>query len=58
MAIYYDEKTKTFHLVAKDTSYVVYVSTYGHLFHVYFGKRIKDESTIHLSSEVEKVYDL
>ncbi|AEM79275.1 alpha-galactosidase [Thermoanaerobacter wiegelii] len=56
MAIYYDEKTKTFHLVAKDTSYVVYVSTYGRLFHVYFGKRIKDESTIHLSSEVEKVY--
>ena len=40
MSIQFFEKTKTFHLQTKNTSYVFYVSDFNALEHLYYGKKI------------------
>ena len=40
MGIHYDSKNKTFHLKAKDTSYVMGILRDGYLAHLYWGKGI------------------
>jgi alpha-galactosidase len=42
MAISYNEETKTFHLKAKDTSYVMQLINDGYLAHLYWGKKINE----------------
>ncbi|KFL15831.1 alpha-galactosidase [Geobacillus stearothermophilus] len=41
MGIIYDHVTKTFHLQASDTSYVMQLVRSGHLAHLYWGKKIR-----------------
>ncbi|MED1204539.1 alpha-galactosidase [Heyndrickxia acidicola] len=41
MAICFDAEQKTFHLQAKDTSYVIKILREGYLGHMYWGKKIK-----------------
>jgi len=40
MGIQFDSKNKTFHLQAKDTSYVMEIVRDGYLLHLYWGKKI------------------
>lgn len=40
VAIHYDEQNKIFHLVTKDTSYVLQIVRDGYLSHRYWGKRV------------------
>ncbi|OIJ12061.1 alpha-galactosidase [Anaerobacillus alkalilacustris] len=42
MAINFDTQTKTFHLTAKNTSYIMKVLGEGYLVHQYWGKKIKE----------------
>ncbi|MGG3573996.1 alpha-galactosidase [Bacillus gobiensis] len=42
MGIKFNEKNKTFHLQAKDTSYVMEIVRDGYLLHLYWGKRITE----------------
>ncbi len=42
MAIHFDSKKKTFHLQAKDTSYVMGIVRDGYLLHLYWGRKIND----------------
>lgn len=42
MPIYFDERSKTFHLDAKDTSYIIQIAPCGYLAHVYYGRRLPD----------------
>jgi len=42
MAITFDSINKTFHLQAKDTSYVMQVFRDGYLAHLYFGKKVRN----------------
>ncbi|ABY92392.1 alpha-galactosidase [Thermoanaerobacter sp. X514] len=48
MSIHFNDKTKTFYLTAKDTSYVIYVLKNGAVLHAYFGKIIKTPNIYHL----------
>jgi len=48
MSIHFNDKTKTFYLTAKDTSYVIYVLKNGTVLHAYFGKIIKAPNIYHL----------
>ncbi len=42
MSIKYDNKTQTFHLKAKNTSYVMQIINNGYLAHLYWGKKINE----------------
>ncbi|MFC0469700.1 alpha-galactosidase [Halalkalibacter kiskunsagensis] len=42
MAITYNKETKTFHVTAKDTSYVMQIINDGYLAHLYWGKKINE----------------
>jgi alpha-galactosidase len=42
MSIIYDSNAKSFHLTAKNTSYILQVHEDGYLSHVYFGMRLKN----------------
>ncbi|RAK22098.1 alpha-galactosidase [Anoxybacillus vitaminiphilus] len=42
MGIIYNDSTKTFHLQAKDTSYIMQVVRSGYLAHLYWGKKIRE----------------
>ncbi|WP_160719680.1 alpha-galactosidase [Bacillus sp. USDA818B3_A] len=42
MSIKYDDNTQTFHLTAKNTSYIFQVAKGGYLAHLYWGKRINE----------------
>lgn len=42
MGIQFDNKNKTFHLQAKDTSYVMEIVRDGHLLHLYWGRKINE----------------
>ena len=42
MAVRYDAETKTFILETKNSSYLMTVSRYGNLLHMYYGERIPD----------------
>ncbi|MCL7749031.1 alpha-galactosidase [Halalkalibacter alkaliphilus] len=42
MAITFNKETKTFHLKAKNTSYVIQVINDGYLAHLYWGKKINE----------------
>ena len=44
--ITFNEKTRTFKLDAKDTSYMLMVADGEYLAHVYFGKKLPDESLV------------
>jgi alpha-galactosidase len=44
MGIIYNEQAKTFHLQAKDTSYIMQVHRDGYLTHLYWGKKLKSNS--------------
>jgi alpha-galactosidase len=48
MGIYYNENSGTFHLQAKDTSYIMEIFKSGYLVHLFWGKKIRpnDESRI------------
>ena len=48
MGIYYNEKSQSFNICAKDTSYILAVAPCGYLAHVYFGKRLPDEDLTYL----------
>ena len=39
MAIRFDDKTKTFHLDTKNTTYQMKVDDYGFLLHLYYGQK-------------------
>jgi alpha-galactosidase len=41
MGITFDQGTRTFHLQAKDTSYVFQATPSGHLVHLYWGKKVR-----------------
>ncbi len=43
MSIQFDAQTKTFRLETLKTSYVMGISEYGHLLHLYFGKKIGND---------------
>ncbi len=43
MSITYNEISKTFHLQAKDTSYVMGILETGDLLHLYWGKKIRED---------------
>ena len=47
MAIYFEQRTRTFYLESKDTSYVFFINAYGLLQHVYYGKRIAREDLLY-----------
>ena len=41
MGITFDQDTRTFHLQAKDTSYVFQATPGGYLVHLYWGKKVR-----------------
>ena len=43
MAIYFDERSKTFYLESRDLSYVFRINEHGFLQHLYYGRRIPRE---------------
>ncbi len=47
MAIYFEQRTRTFYLESKDTSYVFFINAYGLLQHLYYGKRIAREDLLY-----------
>ena len=48
MAIRYNADTKTFILETKNSSYLMKVSRYGNLLHLYYGGRVPDEDLDYL----------
>lgn len=48
MSIRYNADTHTFLLATRDTSYLMKVSRYGNLLHLYYGERIPDEDLDYL----------
>lgn len=42
MSIKYDDNTKSFHLIAKNTSYIMQIHEDGYLTHLYFGKKLRN----------------
>ena len=42
MSIIYNENLKSFHLTAKNTSYILQIHEDGYLSHVYFGRKLKN----------------
>ncbi len=48
MPIFFNEKTKTFRLDAKDSSYAFRIDTHGYLRHLYFGAHISDTELVGL----------
>lgn len=42
MSIKYDDKTKSFHLIANNTSYIIQIHEDGYLAHLYFGKKLRN----------------
>lgn len=42
MSIIYNEESKSFHLQAKDTSYILKILRPGYLSHVYWGKKVRN----------------
>ena len=48
MAARYNAETKTFILETADSSYIMKVSRYGNLLHMYYGSRIPDEDLDYL----------
>ncbi|WP_026675173.1 alpha-galactosidase [Alkalihalobacterium bogoriense] len=42
MAITFDQSTQTFHLTAKDTSYIFQIIRDGYLSHLYWGKKVNE----------------
>lgn len=57
MSIYYNEKSKSFNLISKDTSYVIaIVDDEEFLGHVYFGHKVADEDINYLMRLEEPPY--
>lgn len=54
MAIYFEEKNKTFYLESKNVSYVFCVNEYGFLNHLYYGKRIEREDLSHTIGLIDR----
>ena len=48
MAITYHTDSNTFRLETKDSSYLMKVSRYGNLLHLYYGRKIPDENLDYL----------
>ena len=48
MAIKYNADSKTFILETRDSSYLMKISRYGNLLHLYYGDRIPDENLDYL----------
>ena len=48
MAVRYNADTKTFILETKNSSYLMKVSRYGNLLHLYYGDRVPDEDLDYL----------
>jgi alpha-galactosidase len=48
MPIHFNDKTRTFHLTAKDTSYIIHVLKNDAVLHAYFGKKIKNANIYHV----------
>ena len=48
MAVRYNAETKTFLLETERSSYIMKVSRYGHLLHLYYGSRVPDEDLDYL----------
>jgi len=42
MSIIYDNNTKSFHLIAKNTSYILQIHDDGYLSHLYFGRKLRN----------------
>lgn len=42
MSIIYNNNTKSFHLIAKNTSYILQIHEDGYLSHVYFGRKLRN----------------
>jgi len=42
MSIIYDNNTKSFHLIAKNTSYILQIHEDGYLSHLYFGRKLRN----------------
>ena len=41
MSIIFDEKTRTFTINTKETTYQMQVDAYGYLLHLYYGRKAK-----------------
>ncbi len=52
MAIYFDEKIKTFYLESKNLTYAFCVNQFGFLQHLYYGKRIAREDLTYVEYKV------
>ena len=50
MSIFFDDKTRTFYLHTKNSSYVFCVSDFDALEHLYYGKRIPDDDVKYISN--------
>lgn len=46
MSIYFNEDNKTFHLQAKDASYIINIFESKHLTHLYWGKKIRQNADV------------
>jgi len=56
MSIIYDTNQKSFHLTAKNTSYILQIYRDGYLAHVYFGRKLRTFNSNNLSSLSQRPY--
>ncbi|WP_315068510.1 alpha-galactosidase [uncultured Clostridium sp.] len=54
MSIIFDNNTKSFHLTAKNTSYILQIHDKGYLAHVYFGRKLRNFNSNNLLALKER----
>lgn len=54
MSIKFDNNTKSFHLTAKNTSYILQIHDEGYLTHVYFGRKLRNFNSNNLLAIKER----
>lgn len=54
MPILFHEKTRTFTLQTKDTTYQMQVGKYDYLLHLYYGKKVEDTSLSYLIQSIDR----
>ena len=54
MAVRYNADAKTFILDTEDSSYVMKVSRYGNLLHMYYGEKLPDQELDYLLSLADR----
>jgi alpha-galactosidase len=54
MSIIFDNTTKSFHLIAKNTSYILQIHEDGYLSHLYFGRKLRNFNCNNLLPLIER----